>query len=266
MKQAMGALMLGAMIGDIIGSPYEFNNIHTTEFPLFSDKCKTTDDTVCTAAVAWKLVHGGAYESRLVELGQRYYDKGWGKKFADWINDEQRKPYSSWGNGAAMRVSPIGWWHSDLQSVLTEAKESCLCSHNHEDSYTAAQAVAGSIFKLRTGSSKDEVRTWVAEQFGYDLTRKLDDIRPTFKFEVSCAKSVPEAIIAFLEGNSFEEVARLAVSLGGDSDTICAIACSLAEAYFEVPTTILVDASRFIEPEIIHIWTEYTEAVIRRQA
>ena len=256
--------MIGAIIGDIIGSPYEFNNCKSTDFPLFSNLSKTTDDSICTAAVASKLVYGGTYEEQLSSLGAKYIEKGWGKLFSEWIANEQRKPYGSWGNGAAMRVSPIGWWFKTLDETLSEAKSSCECTHNHEDSYAAAQAVAGSIYLLRTGSSKDDVKVWVTEKFGYDLNRKLDDIRPTYKFEVSCAKSVPEAFIAFLEGESFEDVARKAVSLGGDSDTICAIACSLAEAHFKLPMKILVESSKFIEPDLLQIWTDFISAVAPR--
>jgi ADP-ribosylglycohydrolase len=257
--------MLGAIIGDIIGSPYEFKSFKSTDFPLFGEGCKTTDDTICTAAVAAKLVRGGSYEENFVRLGNRYINKGWGLRFMEWLENPERTPYASLGNGAAMRVSPIGWWFDTLDQVLAEAKLSCDCTHNHPDSYAAAQAISGSIFKLRTGSSKEEVRSWLTETFNYDLSRTIESIRPSYKFEVSCARSVPEAIIAFMEGNSFEEVARLAVSLGGDSDTQAAIACSLAEAFYEIPINILIEASVFIEPDIIDIWTEYAHAVTQRR-
>lgn len=257
--------MLGAIVGDIIGSPYEFNNIKSVDFPLFSDKCKTTDDSICTAAIASKLVYGGNYQESLLYLCNKYPHKGWGKKFSEWIVSPNPQPYASWGNGAAMRVSAIGWWFDTLEDTLREARESCECTHNHESSYKAAQAVAGAIFMLRTGESRGSVREWISSTFGYNLERTVDQIRPEYKFDVSCDGSVPEAIIAFLESASFEQCARLAVSMGGDSDTICAIACSLSEAEQEIPNSILINAAGYIEPEILQIWTDWSNAVAKRR-
>jgi len=256
--------MIGAIIGDIVGSPYEFHNHKSIEFPLFINKCHTTDDSICTSAIAEKFVYGGTYENHLSTLCSRYISKGYGRKFASWVEDVDRKPYSSWGNGAAMRVSPVGWWFKSLDETVAEARESCECTHNHQDSYDAAGAVAGSIFMLRNGSSKHDVYKWVSDRYGYDLDRKLDDLRPAYKFEVSCRKSVPEAFIAFMEGNSFEEVLRFAVSLGGDSDTICAIAGSLAEAHYAIPADILISAVSFIEPELLQICNDFIRTAAER--
>ena len=238
--------MYGAILGDIIGSPYEFDRSgKTKDFPLFIPESRFTDDTVMTIAVAhgFLSVAPDATEPEicraLVEsmqrFGRRYWNIGYGAKFLNWLLCEDPKPYGSWGNGSAMRVSSAGWLFSDLNSVQTMARLSALVSHDHPEAVSGAEAVASIIFLARTGSSKEEIRRYVTGHFGYDLSRSCDEIRPTYRHDVRCQGTVPEAITAFLEGDSFEDVIRTAVSLGGDCDTLTCIAGSMAEAFYGVP-------------------------------
>ncbi|SFC27647.1 ADP-ribosylglycohydrolase family protein [Butyrivibrio sp. YAB3001] len=246
--------MIGAIIGDMVGSIYEFNNIKDKRFFLLT-KCSTiTDDSFMTMAISRALLDcdedikekRDGYEQKLydkcieymVYYGRRFPDAGYGSRFAKWLKDESRKPYGSYGNGSAMRVSPVGWFCDSLEDTLRIAVITASPSHNHEEGIKGAQAIAAGIYLLRTGSSKDEFKKYITDTFGYNLDRKLDDIRPDYSFHVSCEKSVPEAIIAFLEGESFEDVIRNAVSLGGDSDTIACMAGALAEAIYEIPEEI----------------------------
>ena len=246
--------MIGAIIGDMVGSIYEFNNILDKRFFLLTKYSTITDDSAMTMAIARALLDCDkdikekreGYEQKLydkcieymVYYGKRFPDAGYGRRFAQWLKDENRKPYGSYGNGAAMRVSPVGWFCDSLEDTLHIAEITASPSHNHEEGIKGAQAIAAGIYLLRTGSSKDEVKKYITDTFGYDLDRKLDDIRPTYTFHVSCQKSVPEAIIAFLEGESFEDVIRNAVSLGGDSDTIACMAGALAETIYQIPAEI----------------------------
>ena len=241
--------MLGAIAGDIIGSPYEFNrnNIKTVHFPLFSERSRFTDDTVMTFAVAQAVmkvipIRGiipdkNAFTEAVIdsmhELGHAYPKAGYGPKFAVWLSKRERQPYGSCGNGSAMRVSPVAWAFDDLENVETFAALSAAVSHNHPEGVKGAQAVASAIFLANAGNSKKRIREYITERYGYDLTRTLDEIRPSYQFDATCPGSVPEAITAFLEGENFEDTIRKAVSLGGDSDTIACIAGAIAEAYYE---------------------------------
>lgn len=224
--------MLGAIIGDIIGSVYEKNNIKTKDFPLFDLNCQFTDDTVLTVAVADVILNGGTYTDRLKEYYRRYPKAGYGMKFMVWGSSSSNEPYNSWGNGSAMRVSPVGFAFNDLNSVLREAKRSAEVTHNHPEGIKGAQATAAAIFLARTGHEKCAIKSYIETTFGYDLGQTLEAIRPGYRFDVSCQGSVPQAILAFLESTDFEDAIRNAVSLGGDSDTIACITGGIAEAFY----------------------------------
>ena len=235
--------MYGAILGDIIGSPYEFDRGNKTkDFPLFSGYSEFTDDTVMTIAVADAFLpvqpemEDDTIRQRVVmkmqKYGRLYPHAGYGSRFRHWLRDRHPQPYNSWGNGSAMRVSSVGWLYNDLETVRRMARLSADVTHNHPEGIKGAEAVASVIFLARTGSTKEEIRGYIEREFGYDLHRTCDEIRPAYHHVESCQESVPEAIIAFLEGESFEDVLRTAVSLGGDSDTIAAIAGSIAEGYY----------------------------------
>ncbi len=231
--------MLGAIAGDIIGSSYEFAGLKTKDFPLFSQYSRFTDDTVLTIAVADNLLYGGGYPKLLRAYYRNYPQAGYGGKFAQWGASEDLEPYNSWGNGSAMRVSPIGYAFDNLDRVLLEAKISAEATHNHPEGIKGAQAIASAIFLARTGKSKLEIRDYIHTTFGYYLDRTLDEIRPGYTFELSCQASVPEAIIAFLESTDYEDAIRNAISLGGDSDTLACMAGGIAEAFYgDVPAEI----------------------------
>ena len=235
--------MLGAIAGDIIGSSYEFDSLKTKDFDLFNQYSRFTDDTVLTIAVADKLVYGGDYNLLLKAYCLNYPNAGYGGSFAHWVTSEHLEPYNSWGNGSAMRVSPIGYAFDDLDRVLLEAKNSADATHNHPEGVKGAQAIASAIFLARTGKSKLEIKDYIQSNFSYDLDRTLDTIRPDYSFEVSCQASVPEAIIAFLESSDYEDAIRNAVSLGGDSDTQACMAGGIAEAFYGgVPDEIATQA------------------------
>ena len=238
--------MYGAILGDIIGSPYEFDRgDKTKDFPLFSDESEFTDDTVMTIAVAHALMDvpldagDEQVKHRLTECmkyyGACYPNAGYGPGFLLWLIKDDPKPYNSFGNGSAMRVSAAGWLYDDLDSVRHAARLTAEVTHNHPEGIKGAEATASAIFLARTGHSKDEIRDYIVTEFGYDLSRTCDEIRPDYYHVETCQETVPEAITAFLEGNSFEDVIRTAVSLGGDSDTLTAIAGSIAEAFYGVP-------------------------------
>ena len=236
--------MFGAILGDIIGSPYEFDmGDKTKNFPLFSEESCFTDDTVMTIAVAeafmdvpdeeevirWRLVQS------MQKWGHRYPRAGYGARFGFWLVSRDPQPYNSWGNGSAMRVAPVAWVFNDLDTVRRMARISADVTHNHPEGIKGAEATAAAIFLGRTGHSKAEIKAYIESVFGYDLSRTCDEIRPTYHHVESCQETVPEAITAFLEGESFEDVIRTAVSLGGDCDTLTCIAGSIAEGFYGVP-------------------------------
>ena len=244
--------MFGAILGDIIGSPYEFDmGDKTKDFPLFLDgsgfrDSKFTDDTVMTIAVADGIMDAGpdANDATIKECiidamhywGEKYPNAGYGGNFRVWLFTKDRKPYNSFGNGSAMRVSATGWIAEDLASARRLARLSAEVTHNHPEGIKGAEAVASAIFLARDNHSKDEIKDYIVNEFGYDLRRTCDEIRPTYHHVESCQETVPEAITAFLEGEDFEDVIRTAVSLGGDCDTLTAIAGSIAEAFYGIPT------------------------------
>lgn len=224
--------MIGAIAGDIIGSIYEAWPIKTKEFPLFDDRCRFTDDTVLTVAVADAILTGRSYGQSLWEVGRRHPNAGYGGSFIRWLQSEDPMPYDSWGNGSAMRVSPVGFAFESEADVLKHARMSAEVSHNHPEGIKGAQATALSVFLARTGWDKDGIRNRIARMFGYGLDRSVDAIRPLYSFDVSCQGTVPEAIIAFLDSESYEDAVRNAVSLGGDSDTLACITGGIAEAFY----------------------------------
>ena len=231
--------MLGAVAGDIIGSVHEFLQGKTMDFPLFVEASRFTDDTVLTIAVADCLLTGASYVDKFHEYTRTYPDRGYGTGFWLWVESGSREPYNSWGNGAAMRVSPVGFALPTLEEVLREAKRSAEVTHNHPEGIRGAQATAAAVFLGRQGESKTRIREFIQQKFGYDLNRSIADIRPTYSFNESCQGTVPEAIIAFLESSDYEETVRLAISLGGDADTLACIAGGIAEAFYGgVPTSI----------------------------
>jgi ADP-ribosylglycohydrolase len=249
---------MGAIAGDVIGSIYEGLPTKSTAFPLFDERCSFTDDTVLTVATAWAILRGNSFQTAYLEFGRRYPSAGYGAGFRDWLRLEDPRPYNSFGNGSAMRVSPVGFAFDDEKVVLGEAERSAEVTHNHVEGVRGAQAVALAVFKARTGASKEEIRDVVSRNFGYDLDRTLAEIRMDYSFDVTCEGSVPEAILAFLESTSVEHAIRLAISLGGDSDTQAAIAGGIAHAFYgELPETINRPVRARLTPEFIDVIDEF---------
>ncbi len=244
--------MLGAIIGDIIGSVYEFDNIKTADFPLFTHKSRFTDDTVLTLAVADSIINHKDYAQSIWEYGRRYPQAGYGGMFSQWLLSNDRKPYNSYGNGSAMRVSPVGFAFDTVEEVLAEAQKTAAVTHNHPEGIKGAQTVALAIFLARQGAGKNDIKHEIENRFSYDLNRRLDSIRPAYSFDVSCQGSVPEAIIAFLESDNYEDAIRQAISLGGDSDTIACISGGIAQAYYkEIPEFMIQPARNILAADML---------------
>jgi ADP-ribosylglycohydrolase len=224
--------MIGAIAGDIIGSVYERRGIKSKDFPLFSQGCRFTDDSVLTIALADTIITGTGYEKLMKEYYHRYPHAGYGGMFRRWAQDPDNKPYNSFGNGSAMRISPVGFAFETLEDVLEKARLYTEITHNHPEGIKGAQAAAAAIFMARTGGSKGDIRRFIEDTYHYDLSRTLDEIRPGYGFDVTCQGSVPEAIIAFLESTSYEDAIRNAISLGGDSDTQACITGGIAQAFY----------------------------------
>ena len=252
-------MIIGSIAGDIIGSVYEQNNVKSVDFKLFSEKSKFTDDSVLTLATMYALLNGKGYTETYQSFGRNYPHRGYGGNFSYWIYLKDPKPYNSWGNGSAMRVSPIGWYCDDINDVLNEAKKSAEVTHNHPEGIKGAQATAVAVYMARTGEKKEDIKKNIMDMFQYDLERKIDDIRPNYEFDVSCQGSVPEAIIAFLESTDFENAIRLAISIGGDSDTIACITGGIAEAYYQViPESIVENVLKILPEELINLVVEFS--------
>lgn len=246
--------MIGAICGDIIGSVFEWNNVKTTDFPLFSPKSTYTDDTVLTVAVADCIMSGRGYAAVFKEYGRKYPFAGYGGMFFKWIFSDSALPYNSFGNGSAMRVSPVGFAFNTLDEVLDEAKRCAEVTHNHPEGIKGAQAVAAAIFLARQGENKAAIKKHVVSNFGYDLDRTLAEIRPYYDFDVTCQGSVPEAIIAFLESADYEDAVRKAVSIGGDSDTIACITGGIAQAFYKkIPYSIINKARGILDPDLLRV-------------
>ena len=245
--------MLGAIAGDIIGSVFEHDPIKTTEFRLFKPGCRFTDDTVLTVAIAKAIRTGEPYATCLSNFALRYPARGYGGMFRRWAKAWDPQPYNSYGNGSAMRVSPVGFLYDTETDVLREAKRSAECTHSHPHGIAGAQATALAILLARQGRDKATIRGELADRFGYDLEQELDDIRPTYTFDVTCQGSVPQAILCFLEADDYEQAVRNAVSLGGDADTQACIAGGIAEAFYGLPQSITSLARAMLPAEFLDI-------------
>lgn len=266
--------MLGAIVGDIIGSYYEFRPYKSEDFPLFLEKSRFTDDTVMTLAVGFGVMHGyndeqlsrEAFIDNMHEIGLAYSKCGYGMRFVQWLLRKSREPYNSFGNDSAMRVSSVAWAYQTLEDVEKFAKISAEVTHNYPEGIKGAQATAAAIFMAWQGKDKQEIKEVIQNRYGYDLSGTVTEIRKTYRFNETCQGSVPEAIICFLESRCFEDAVRKAVSLGGDSDTQAAIAGSIAEAYYrKIPRDIAEPAlAKLDEPlrNILQIWQDWLQEKI----
>ena len=258
--------MLGAIIGDIIGSPYEISPIKSKNFELFSPYSRPTDDTIMTIAVGLACVESNCNDedsfkrnliNRMKQLGRTYTRAGYGMKFFSWLLRENAKPYNSLSNGSAMRVSPTAWAVDTLESVEKLAKWSAEVTHNHPEGIKGAQSVATAIFLARTGTSKNAIRQYISEKY-YNIDFKLDDIRNKYVFDMTCQGSVPQAIECFLEANDYEDAIRNAISLGGDADTQAAIAGAIAEAFFGIPKQIMEKGIEYLDDNLKDFYNKYS--------
>lgn len=258
--------IIGAIIGDIVGSRFEFNNYRSTDFEFLNDRCFFTDDSVMTIAVADWVTNKRQTDRHLAlylrEWGQKYPNRGYGGMFLRWLfSKELSSPYNSFGNGSAMRVSPCGFYAQSLDEALFLAKQSAEVTHNHPEGIKGAQSVAAAIYLAKTGSSKAIIKEYIENNFGYDLSRTCDEIRRVYKFNETCQETCPEAIIAFLESHDYESAIRLGISIGGDSDTIGAITGGIAAAYYGVPDSIIEDVKGFIPFEFIDIVEKFENSM-----
>lgn len=243
--------MLGAIAGDVIGSVHERAGTKTKDFPLFTAASRFTDDTVLTLAVADALLTGRDYADAFHDYFHHYPDAGYGGTFYRWAAGRVRTPYGSWGNGSAMRVSPVAYAFGTLDEVIAEAGRSAAATHDHPEGVRGAQAVAAAVFLARTGAGKEDIRRKISDRFDYYLDETADDIRPTYSFDVSCQRSVPQSIVAFLDAADFEDAVRTAVSLGGDADTMACIAGSVAHAFYKhVPPEITSRVRGLLKPSL----------------
>ncbi len=265
--------MYGAILGDMIGAPYEFDRgDKTKDFILFNPRkwIRYTDDTVMTLAIAKAIMQVGVDAGELVlkrefvrcmqDLGRRYAQGEYGGRFAEWLRSLDPRPYGSYGNGSAMRVSAIGWVFDAIERTREVARYSAEVSHDHPEGIKGAESVASAIFLARTGAGKAEIREYVSKNFGYDLSHTCDEIRPTYHHVESCQETVPQAFAAFFEGTDFEDVIRTAVSLGGDCDTLTAIAGSIAEAFYGVPEEFKKEAESRLDGELLDILKDFESA------
>lgn len=254
--------MIGAIIGDIIGSRFEFNNTNKTDFQLFTEESDYTDDTICTIAVADALLRESDFSEALQAWCRRYpHPKGaYGGRFQGWIHTTPPTPYGSFGNGSAMRVSPCGWLLTQ-EDVVAKARASAECTHNHPEGIKGAVSVADAIFLLRKGMNKESLKNHIEEEYHYNLHQDVNYIREHNRFDETGQVTVPQAFVCFLEGRSFEEVVRLAISIGGDSDTIGAIAGSLAEAMYGIPPELEEKALSYLPSEMKQVIHNFKEMV-----
>ena len=270
--------MLGAIIGDIVGSIYEFDNIKTKNFNLFTNEMFFTDDTVMTIAIADAIINGAKPENFILSMkkwGCNYIEKSYGASFINWLTSETSEPYNSWGNGSAMRVSPCGWiaklsepFEEGLKLTEDLAKKSAEVTHNHPEGIKGAQATASSIFFMRHGKSKNAIeeyknklKDYIQNKYKYDLNFTLNEIRPSYAFNESCQKTVPQAIVSFLESENFEDAIRNAISIGGDSDTLAAITGSIAEAAYGIPEDIKEKAISYLDKKIKELYNKWVNFI-----
>ena len=263
--------MFGAIIGDIVGSRFEFDNCKSKEFELFTNTCDYTDDTVMTLAVAKALLSSRGQDDTAIkaalvremqQLGRAYPDRGYGTHFGGWLYEDDPQPYQSYGNGSAMRVSSAAWLAENMAETLRLARLTAEVTHNHPEGIKGAQATATAIFLARTGHGKEEIKAYVEREFGYDLSRSCDEIRPTYHHVESCQETVPQAITAFLESCDFEDALRTAVSLGGDSDTIADMAGAIAEAYYGADPEMKDIALSYLDQDLLDIAEEFERRII----
>ena len=264
--------MYGAILGDMIGAPYEFDRGRKTKvFPLFISDSQFTDDTVMTLAVAEALMDSrgssddgirAALIEKMQKWGRRYPHAGYGGMFAQWLRTPSPRPYGSYGNGSAMRVSAAGWLYDTLEETRRIARLTAEVTHNHPEGIKGAEATAAAIFLARTGEDKERIRAYITDQFGYDLSRTCDEIRPAYHHVESCQQTVPEALTAFLEGTSFEDVIRTAVSLGGDCDTLTCIAGSVAEAFYGVPEELKAECRARLPQDLLEVLDRFGDTVL----
>ncbi len=256
--------MLGAIAGDIIGSIYEWNKTKDYNFNLFTESSHYTDDSVLSVALADSILSGVGYTIKLKEYYRRYPNAGYGGRFVAWAISDNTNPYNSFGNGSAMRVSPVGWAYNSIDEVLEKAKESAAVTHNHPEGIKGAMSVASCIFLARTGKTKDEIKHYVTETFNYDLNRSYEEIKPTYDFDVTCQGSVPEAIICFIESDSYEDAVRKAVALGGDSDTQGCITGSIAEAFYGgVPKSIKNVVYSKLDDKLLLVVDKFVDSYVK---
>ena len=256
--------MIGAIAGDIIGSVHEFGATKTKKFPLFVEGSVFTDDSVMTVAIARAILTDGDYQKAVRDLGRRYPQAGYGGFFREWLNAKDPAPYNSWGNGSAMRVSPVGFAFDTVDDVLREAARTAEFTHNHQEGIKGAQATALAIFLARTEWDKDLIRHEISTRFGYDLDRTVDEIRPGYSFDESCQRTVPEALIAFLDSSSYEDAVRNAISLGGDSDTLACITGGIAEAFYgTVPPEILKKVREILTVDLLDVTDRFCDRYVK---
>lgn len=264
--------MYGAIIGDIIGSRFEFDRgSKSREFELFTPRCNFTDDTVMTVAVAEALMNAGkdsdekTIKSELIKSmkmwGQRYPDAGYGGRFIRWVLSEEPKPYGSYGNGSGMRVSSVGWLYDSLERTREVARWTAEVTHNHPEGIKGAESVAAAIFMARNGASKDEIKKYIEDEFGYNLNRTLDEISPSYHHVEDCMRTMPEAFTCFLEADSYEETVRNVMYIGGDTDTLAAIAGAVAEAFWGIPEDVIDSGMNFLSSDILDVVLKFKSAI-----
>lgn len=252
--------MLGAIVGDFIGSVHEFAAPKHKAFPLVVPGCRVTDDSLLTVAVAEWVMHGTDLVARFHDMVATYPRSGWGMMFYQWASSRGTQPYNSYGNGAAMRASPAGWAFESLEETLAAAADSARVTHDHPEGLKGAEATAAAVFLARTTRDKSVIRREIASRFGYDLDRTVVSIRPDYSFNETCQRTVPEAIVAFLDADDFEDAIRNAVSLGGDADTLACITGAIAHAYFgNVPKPLGDAALEALPAELRSVWDEFRE-------
>ena len=255
--------IIGAIAGDVIGSVYEWHNVKVTDFNLFNSNCDFTDDSVLTIAIADCILHHKDFAKTTWEYGRKFRGRGYGGSFREWLKSENPKPYGSYGNGSAMRVSAVGFAFDDSAKVMEVAKQTAEFTHNHPEGVKGAQATAIAILMARQGKSKQDIKKYISETFNYNLDFTLDCIRATYKFDETCQGSVPQAIVSFLESTDFESAIRLAISIGGDSDTIACITGGIASAFYkEIPTEILDFVNSKLPTEFIEILNKFDEKIM----
>ena len=256
--------MLGAIIGDVVGSRFEFDNTNKIDFTLFAPESSFTDDTICSIAVADAIISNLSFAERLQYWCRKHpFPKGgYGGRFSQWIWSHKPTPYNSYGNGSAMRVSACAWLANSRDQALNYARESAACTHNHPEGIKGALAVAECIWELRTGKSKEQLKKIISTNYGYNLTQTCAEIRESNSFNETCQVTVPQSIVAFLESTGFEHSIRLAVSLGGDSDTIAAIAGSIAEAHYPIPENIEMEALSKFTPDLLEMYHKFKTSIV----